>query len=130
MTVGEVHTPGGATLRQGAPVRTGGPPVGATLRELFDHRDRPGSRPAATVRGGEGLVGVHVHDVEPHIARPGTPDDRVEVGPVVVHERAHVVQDPGDLRDVLLEQPQRVRIGEHQACDLVIHQVPEGRGVH
>jgi glycine dehydrogenase subunit 2 len=40
VTIGEVRSPDGATLRQGAPVRTAGPALGATLREL----SRPGRR--------------------------------------------------------------------------------------
>ena len=44
---------------------------------------------------------------------------RVEVGAVVVERRADVVDDVRDLLDVLVEQSERVRVGEHQAGDVV-----------
>src|ERR671931_472569 len=66
--------------------------------------DRPRPRPSPTVGGGEGLVGVDVDDVEPHVARPAPAEDRVEVRPVVVHESADPMDHLGDRLDVLLEQ--------------------------
>ena len=45
--------------------------------------------------------------------------DRVEVGAVVVERPPDPVDDRGDLGDVLVEEPERVGVGEHQAGDLV-----------
>jgi hypothetical protein len=66
-------------------------------------------------------VQVVVDDVEPHVARPGATDDRVQVGAVVVEERAGVVEDRGDLLDALVEEPERRRIREHEARRSLVH---------
>ena len=50
---------------------------------------------------------------------PDLAHDRVQVGAVVVERPAGLVDDPGDLGDVLVEEPERVRVGQHQAGDLV-----------
>jgi hypothetical protein len=81
--------------------------------------DRPGPRPPAPVRLRERLVQVEVDDVEAHVAGPGASHHRVEVGPVVVERRARVVDDVGDLLDRRVEQPERVRVGQHQQRDVV-----------
>ena len=77
--------------------------------------DRPRPGPAAPVRLRERLVQVEVDDVEAHVAGPRDPADRVQVRAVVVEERAGVVEDLRDLLDVLVEEPERRRIREHQA---------------
>src|SRR3546814_2648383 len=41
---------------------------------------RPRSRPAAAMRGREGLVQVDVHRIDAQVAGTHTPDDRVEIG--------------------------------------------------
>ena len=64
-------------------------------------------------------------DVEPHVAGPSVAHDRVQVGPVVVQGAAGVVDHPADLGDVLVEQAERVRVGEHQAGDLVVDLGPQ-----
>ena len=83
--------------------------------DALGHGDRAGPGPAAAVRLREGLVQVEVHDVEAHVARPRDAHHRVEVGAVVIQRRAHPVHDRRDLLDVLIEQPERVGVGEHQA---------------
>ncbi len=83
------------------------------LQDVPD-RDRPAARPAAAVRLRERLVQVDVHDVEAHVAGPGDPADGVQVRAVVVHERAHPVEDRGDLLDVLVEEPERRGVRQHQ----------------
>ena len=50
---------------------------------------------------------------------PRAAHDRVQVRAVVVERPAQLVDDRGDLGDVLVEEPERVRVGEHQAGDLV-----------
>ena len=82
-------------------------------------RDRPRSRAAAAVRLRERLVEVDVDDVEAHVPWPGAAHDRVQIGAVVVEGAAGVVHDRGDLLDVLVEQAERVRVGEHQAGGVV-----------
>ena len=80
----------------------------------------PDAGPAAAVGLGERLVQVEVHDVEAHVAGPGDPHDGVQVRAVVVERRAGVVDDARDLLDVRVEEPERVRVGEHQAGDAVV----------
>src|SRR3972149_4968265 len=76
--------------------------------------DRNGSRTGTTaaVGGGKGLVKVGVHDVEPHVAGANDAEDGVEVGAVVVDEPVGTVHRPGDLGDVLLEEPEGVGGGQ------------------
>ena len=64
-------------------------------------------------------------DVEAHVAGAGAADDGVEVGPVVVEERAALVEDPRDLLDPLVEQPERRRVREHQARRAVVDLRPQ-----
>ena len=105
-------------------------PVGA--------RDRPRPRPASAVRLRERLVQVEVDDVEAHVARAGDPHHRVQVRAVVVERRARVVHDARDLLDVPVEQPERVRVREHQAGHVVARLLAQvvdvhpavGRGAH
>ena len=88
--------------------------------EPLRHRDRPPARAAAAVRLREGLVQVDVDDVEAHVAGPRDPADRVEIRAVVVHERADAVEDPGDLLDVLVEEPQRRRVRQHEPRGVLV----------
>ena len=64
---------------------------------------------------------VEVHHVDAEIAGPRHADQRVHVGAVHVEQRALGVQDLGDLVDVLLEDAERVRIGDHQRGDIFGH---------
>ena len=64
-------------------------------------------------------------DVEAHVARPRDPADGVEVGAVVVEERARVVEDRGDLPDVLVEEAERRRVREHEAGRTLVHLRPQ-----
>ena len=52
---------------------------------------RAASGTAAAMRRREGLVEVDVHNVEAHIARAGYSEERIEVGSVVVHKAAGLV---------------------------------------
>jgi hypothetical protein len=72
------------------------------------------------VRLGKGLVQVDVDDVEAHVAGPRDPADRVQVRAVVVHQRARTVEDRGDLLDVLVEQPERRWVGQHQPRGVLV----------
>ena len=64
-------------------------------------------------------------DVEPHVTGTRDADQRVEVRTVVVHERTGIVCEPRDLRDVLLEDAQRVRIGQHDSGNRRVEMVRE-----
>ena len=88
-------------------------------------RDRPAAGAAAAVRLRERLVQVDVDDVEAHVARPRDPADGVQVRAVVVHERAHAVEDPGDLLDVLVEQADRGRVRDHQPGRVLVDLGPQ-----
>ena len=57
-------------------------------------------------------------DVEAHVAGPRVPHHGVEVGAVVVERAARLVDQAGDLGDVLVEEAERVGVGQHQAGDL------------
>ena len=57
---------------------------------------------------------VEVHDVDAEVARPGDPEDGVEVGAVVVDQTARLVDGRDDLLDVLVPQPEGVGVGDHQ----------------
>jgi hypothetical protein len=74
-------------------------------------------------------VGVHVDDVETHVPGANASQDRVEVGSVVVEEPADLVHGSGDLQDVLLEKPEGVRVGDHQAGDVLVDELLERRQV-
>jgi hypothetical protein len=109
-------------VRRLAPDHLGPREVGL---DAIRHRDRARARPAAPVGLGEGLVQVVVDDVEAHVARARDAHDRVEVRPVVVEGRPDAVHDRGDLLDVAVEEPERARVREHEAGDLVVGLRPE-----
>ena len=90
--------------------------------EILPDGHRTGAGPAAPVGRGKGLVEVQVQDVHADLARPHDAQDGVHVGPVAVDETAPVVDDPGDLADVLLEETQGVGVGDHDPRRLVVHQ--------
>ncbi len=73
----------------------------------------PGPPPPCGVR--EGLVQVHMDDVEAHVAGPHLAQDRVQVRAVVVQEPARIVHDARDLLDAALEHAERRRIRQHDA---------------
>ena len=94
--------------------------------ERLLHPDGTRSGPAASVRRREGLVEVEMDNVEVHLAGRGPTEDRVEVGAVIVQEAARGMDDIGDLEDMLFEDPEGVRIREHEREGLVPRRGPEG----
>ena len=68
----------------------------------------------STVRRREGLMKVVVHDIDPEIAWTGYAKDRIEIRAVVVNETAGAVNDLDHFLNVLVPQPERVRIRDHQ----------------
>ncbi len=108
------------------PSGTHGPRPGQEGREALGDGHRTGTRSPATVRGGERLVQVHVDDVEAHVARPGHAQDGVEIGAVVIKQPADPVDGRRDGGDVLLEEAQGVRVGQHDAGHLVVEDAVQG----
>ena len=88
---------------------------GQELLEDVAHRDRAAAGPAAVVRLRERLVQIEVYDVEPEVAGPRDSANRVQIRAVVVHQRACAVEDPRDLFDSLVEEPERRWVRQHQA---------------
>ena len=93
--------------------------------QLLHHADGTRAGPSPAVRRRERLVRVDVHDVEAHVAGAASAEDRVEVRAVVVHEPADAVDDPRDLLDLLFEQTERVRVGQHESGHLVVDELLE-----
>jgi hypothetical protein len=87
--------------------------------QVLGDADRARAGPAAAVGRAEGLVQVEVHHVDPDVARTHDPEQGVHIGAVAVHQPAAAVDDLDDLLDLLLEQAQRVGVGDHHADDLV-----------
>jgi len=75
-------------------------------------------------------VQVQVHHVYAKIAGPHLAHQRVHVGTVHVKQTALGVHDLRDLVDLLLEDAQRVGIGQHEGGDVVIHLCFEGCHLH
>ena len=111
--------------RPPVPVRTG-PGPGQERHQSLGHGHRAGPRTATAVGRGEGLVQVHVDDVEPHVPGPHDTEDGIEVGAVVVEEPTDPVDGGGDLGDVLLEEAERVRVGQHDAGHVLVEHRPQG----
>src|SRR5215472_5148601 len=79
--------------------------------------------------GGERLVQVQVHDVDAEVAGPGLPDQGIHVGAVHVEEAAFLMEDLGDLVNLLFEDAESVGIGEHQAGNIFVHLGGQGADV-
>ena len=90
-------------------------------RQVVHHADRAGAGAAAAVGRGKGLVQVEVQHVHPKGLHVDDAHHGVHVGPVAVDQPALGVHDGGDLADVLLEQPQGVGVGDHDAGGVGVH---------
>ena len=75
--------------------------------------DGAGARAATTVRLGEGLVEVEVDRVKTHQTGRGDAENSVEIGAIVVHLTARLVNNLTGSLDVGLKQTQGVGIGDH-----------------
>ena len=61
-----------------------------------------------------------MHDVDAGVAGAHLAEQRVEVGAVHVDEAAGFVDDVGDLAELLLEEAERRRVGDHDRRDVVL----------
>ena len=76
---------------------------------------RAAARSSAAVGRGECLVQVDVNAVESHVAGAYNAHDSIQVRAVVVAQAACLVDDAGDLCDVLIEESYCVRVCQHQS---------------
>src|SRR2546428_822545 len=88
------------------------------LEGLF-HADGAGPGTPASVGRRERLVEIEMDDVEVHLPGGRAAQDRVEVRAVVVEEAAGIVDDLSNLEHVLLEDPEGVRVREHERERLI-----------
>ena len=93
---------------------------GRNSASALGHRDGARAGAPAAVRGRERLVQVEVHDVEAHVAGAHDTEDRVQVRAVVVEQAADLVDGRGDRVDLLFEEPERVRVREHDARHVAV----------
>ena len=82
------------------------------------------------MRGGECLVEIQVHDVESHITRTYNPQERIHIGSVVVQKASASVNKFRNLSDFLFEKTERIRIGHHDAGDIVTEKRSQVSHVH
>ncbi len=57
---------------------------------------------------------VELQHVEAKIARTYDPQERVHVGAVSVHQASATMNQFDHFQCIFLEEPERIRIGEHQ----------------
>ena len=95
--------------------------AGQERNQRVAHADRAGTGAAAAVRRGERLVQVHMENVDPDAAHVGVAHDGVQVRAVAVDEAAALVHQIADRLDVGLEQAERVRVRDHDARAVVVH---------
>ena len=87
------------------------------------HADRAAAGATAAMRRAERLVQVEVHHVEAHIAGPRDAEHRVHVRAVAVDQPARRVDQLADLLNVALEEPNRIRIGQHKRRNVSIQRL-------
>ncbi len=98
--------------------------------QLLDHAHGARAGSAASVRGRKGLVEIEVDDIEAHVTRPEAADEGVEVRTIVVGEAAGLVDQLADLPDVALEEPEGVRVGQHDAGDVVAQEAAKSLQIY
>ena len=92
---------------------------GEETLHAFAHTDGTRTGTAATMRRGESLVEIDVHHIESHVAGAAIAQHGVEVGSVVVHQSAAVVDQFRNFRNVLFEDAECVRVGHHHGSNAV-----------
>ena len=98
--------------------------------ETLANANRTTTRTASAMRGGEGFVEIDVHDIEAHIARTTYAKHRVEVGAIVVHECATIVDELGYFGYLAFEESEGVRVGHHHGSHAVVEQALEVVDIH
>ena len=98
--------------------------------QMGGHPDRAGAGSAAAVRDSEGLVQVEVHQVDAQVTGADDAEQRVQVGAVTVDQAAAIVHDLDHFFYVLIEQPQRIGVGQHQADDGLVTLGFQGFDIH
>ena len=87
---------------------------------MADAQTRPptGTGAAAAVRGGKGLVQVHVDDIKAHVTGAYLAENGVEVSAIVVKQATRFVDGFGDGFDLPFEYATGAGVGHHQAGGL------------
>src|SRR5438093_10674025 len=86
--------------------------------QMLLHAERAGARATRPVRRRERLVDVDVDAIEPEVTRSRYAEQRVHVRAVAIDEAARVMDGGAHLADALLEEPERVRVREHEPGDV------------
>ncbi len=73
---------------------------------------------------------VEVHHIDAHIAGAQDAQQGVHVGAIAIDQPAAIVDSLDDMLKVLIEEPQRVGVGQHQADDGIVALRLECRQVH
>src|SRR5688500_560936 len=84
------------------------------------HTDGTDTGSAAAVWDGEGLMQVKVHHVKAQITGPDDTKQGVEIRAITVHQTTTTMNQLDHLFDVLIEETERVRVGEHHADDGIV----------
>ena len=103
--------------------------LGQELLQSSTHANRTTAWTATAVGRAEGLVQIDVHHVKTHIAWTTNAEHRIEVGTIVIHQTAAVVNEAGYFRDARLEDTERVGIGHHHTGDVVTQHSAKGVNV-
>src|SRR6476646_8996310 len=90
--------------------------IGQERRQVFADGDWTDARTTAAVRDAERLVQVQVRDVAAETARPGHPDQRVQICAVDVDLTAGRMDRVRQFGDRVLEDAVRRRVGHHHCC--------------
>jgi hypothetical protein len=82
------------------------------------------------MRRGEGLVQIDMHCIDAEIAWAYFAGNRVEIRAVAIEIGSCVVQGFGDFGDLWLEQPARIRVGQHHRGDIRPKRLADNGGVY
>ena len=83
-------------------------------QQRLAHGDGSGAGTAGAVRPGERLVDVVVHHVHAEVAGPRDAEDGVHIGAVEVDQGALAMYQIGNLRDLVIEDAERIWVGNHE----------------
>ena len=103
--------------------------IGQKLLQPGTHPHRTRAGTAAAMGRGKCFVEVDVHHVETHVAGACHSEHGIEVGTVVIHQRACLMHHAGNFGDVLLEDAESVGVGEHHGGHCVVEQRSEVGGI-